>query len=444
MGLSLSDIQNRIKEESIKFLSWQFCTLHGEVKEVLSPVRDLQTVVENGCGIDGSCANYVPTNESDLILRPDLDTFMIQPWGSENDKTARFICDLYKVDGQTPFAMDPRGALRSVLTGMRKEFGDNWQFMTAPEMEYYLVTKNDRGVVLPIDTGYYCDVYPRDQGYDFRKKMSLTLDQLGFTTETNHHEGVQSKHEINFRYGKALPIADQIITFKQVIKHFASREGLTATFMPKPFYGHHGAGMHVHMSIFDTKADQNIFYDSAAEFQLAETGKQFMAGVMDHARGLAGITNPSVNSYKRLVPGFEVPIYVCWGLYNRSVMLRVPVSSPKARRFEMRCPDATGNPYLTLAALLAAGLDGIRRGLKLPPPVPELVYDLSAEERHIRNISSLPGNLKEALTCLEEDTFLHEALGSELIARFLELKWKEWSEFSSFVHPWEWKKYLDS
>jgi glutamine synthetase len=327
---------------------------------------------------------------------------------------------------------------------MKKEFGEHWQFMTAPEMEYYLVTKNEQGEVLPVDTGYYCDAYPRDLGYDFRKKMSLILDDLGFMTETNHHEGVQSKHEINFRYGHALRIADRTLTFKQIVKHFAAREGLIATFMPKPFYGHHGAGMHIHMSLYDSQKDQNIFYDPNAELQLSETGRQFMAGIMDHARGLAGITNPSANSYKRLVPGFEVPIYVCWGLYNRSVLLRIPVSSAKARRVEIRCPDATGNPYLTLAALLAAGLDGIRRGLKLPPPVPELVYDFSVEERHKRKISSLPGNLKEALTCLEEDTFLHEALGQELIAKFLELKWKEWSEFSSFVHPWEWRKYLDS
>ncbi len=443
MGYSLTEIQKKLEDENVQFLSWQFCTLFGEVKEVLTPTRDLESVIENGCGIDGSCAKYVPTNKSDLILRPDLDTFMIQPWGEEEDKTARFICDLYEVDGNTPFSMDPRGALRRVLEQMHTEFGKDWHFMTAPEMEYYLVRKNESGEVLPIDTGYYCDAYPRDLGYDFRKKMARTLDQLGFVTETNHHEGVQSKHEINFRYGHALPIADQTITFKQVIKHYAALEGMIASFMPKPFYGHHGAGMHVHMSILDSASDTNVFYDPSAEYQLSETGQQFMAGVMDHARGLAGITNPSVNSYKRLVPGFEVPIYVCWGLYNRSVLLRVPVSTPQARRAEIRCPDATSNPYLTLAALLAAGLDGIRRGLKLPPPVPELVYDFSPQERQARNIPSLPGNLKEALTCLEEDSLLRDALGQDLINRFLELKWKEWQEFSSFVHPWEWRTYLD-
>ena len=443
MGASLSDIQAQIEKEGIQFISWQFCTLHGEVKEVLSPVRDLHSVIEDGCGIDGSCAGYVPTNQSDLVLRPDLDSFMIQPWGGEEGKTARFICDLYQVDGKTPFAMDPRGALQRVLSRMNSEFGKSWQFMTAPEMEYYLVTRDEQGIVQPVDTGYYCDAYPRDRGYDFRKKMALTLDRLGFKTETNHHEGVQSKHEINFRYGEALPIADQTITFKQVVKHYAAREGLTASFMPKPFFGHHGAGMHVHMSLFDRNTEQNLFYDPDADLQLSKTGRQFMAGVMDHARGLAGITNPSVNSYKRLVPGFEVPIYVCWGLYNRSVLLRIPVSSPEARRTEIRCPDATGNPYLTLAALLAAGLDGIRRELELPPPVPELVYSFSAEERERRGIVSLPGNLKDALTCLEEDTYLHQSLGQELINRFLELKWKEWQEFASFVHPWEWDKYLD-
>jgi glutamine synthetase len=443
MGISVADIQKQIEEQNIRFLSWQFCTMHGEIKEVLTPARDLEGVVKNGCGIDGSCAGYVPTNRSDLILRPDLDTFLVQPWGTEEDKTARMICDIYEVDGTTPFPMDPRGALRRVLEEMRQEFGGHWRFQTAPELEYYLVTRNERGEVLPIDTGYYCDAYPRDKGYDFRKRMALILDQLGFVTETNHHEGVQTKHEINFRYGPALPIADKTLTFKQVVKHYAARDGLIASFMPKPFFGHHGAGMHVHMSILDTNTDHNLFYDPNAEYQLSEIGRRFMAGIMDHARGLAGITNCSVNSYKRLVPGFEVPIYVCWGLYNRSVMLRVPVSSPQARRVEIRCPDATGNPYLTIAALLSAGLDGIRRELELPPPVQELVYDFSPEEKKRRGIVSLPGNLKEALTCLEEDAYLIQSLGPALIKRFLELKWKEWADFSRFVHPWEWDQYLD-
>jgi glutamine synthetase len=443
MGMTLEDVKQRIKQDEIQFLCWQFCTLHGEVKEVLTPARDLESVVANGCGIDGSCAGYVPTNESDILLRPDLDSYLVQPWGEPEDKTARMMCDLYQVDGKTPFPKDPRGALQNVLKQMKNEFGAHWQFMIAPEMEYYLVTKIESGVVEPIDTGYYCDAYPRDQGYDFRKKMSRTLDSLGFVCETNHHEGVQTKHEINFKYGRALATADATITFKQVIKHFAARQGLIASFMPKPFYGHHGAGMHIHMSIFDETQNRNIFFDPDAEHQLSRAACQFMAGIMNHARGLAGVTNPSVNSYKRLVPGFEAPIYVCWGLYNRSVMLRVPVSSPQARRVEIRCPDATGNPYLTFAALLAAGLDGIRRGMQLPPPVSEIVYHVPPEERKARNIENLPGNLKEALHCLEENSYLQESLGRDLVSHFIELKWKEWDEYSQRVHPWEWKKYLD-
>lgn len=443
MGVTLKDVKQRIEKDKVQFLAWQYCTLHGEVKEVLTPTRDLESVVENGCGIDGSCAGYVPTNESDLLLKPDLESYMAQPWGEPEDKTARMMCDLYQVDGKTPFTKDPRGALKNVLQRMQDQHGAHWQFMTAPEMEYYLVKKDEVGTVEPLDTGYYCDVYPRDRGYDFRKKMSRTLDSLGFICETNHHEGVQTKHEINFKYGQALSTADATITFKQVIKHFAAKEGLTASFMPKPFYGHHGAGMHVHMSIFDSKENRNVFFDPKAEHQLSETGRQFMAGVMKHARGLAGITNPSVNSYKRLVPGFEAPIYVCWGLYNRSVMLRVPVSSPKARRVEIRCPDATGTPYLTFAALLAAGLDGIQQKMELPPPVSEIVYHLSPEERKSRDIPNLPGNLKEALHCLEEDTYLQDALGADLINRFLELKWKQWDEYSQRVHPWELATYLD-
>lgn len=444
MGVTLEDIKQQIERDKVQFLAWQYCTLHGEVKEVLTPTRDLESVVENGCGIDGSCAGYVPTNESDLLLRPDLDSYMAQPWGEPKDKTARMMCDLYQVDGKTPFTKDPRGALKNVLRRMQDQCGTHWQFMTAPEMEYYLVKRDEVGAVEPLDTGYYCDAYPRDRGYDFRKKMSRTLDSLGFVCETNHHEGVQTKHEINFKYGQALSTADATITFKQVIKHFAAREGLIASFMPKPFYGHHGAGMHIHMSIFDDKENRNVFYDPAAEYQLSDTGRHFMAGIMKHARGLAGITNPSVNSYKRLVPGFEAPIYVCWGLYNRSVMLRIPVSSPKARRVEIRCPDATGTPYLTFAALLAAGLDGIQQKMELPPPVSEIVYHLSPEERKSRDIPSLPANLKEALHCLEEDIYLQQALGTDLINRFLELKWKQWDEYSQRVHPWELEIYLDA
>lgn len=432
---------NMISEEEIHFVALQFSSFKGELKEIVLPARDLEDTLEHGCGIDGSCAGFVPVHKSDLVLRPDLESFRILPWGDPEHKTARIMCDLYQEDCQTPFPGDPRGALKRMIRSMRDEFGLNWEFTIAPEMEFYLLETDSNGDYVEHDTGFYCDIAPRDKGGVFRKKMSRILDSLGIICEKNHHEGVKTKHEINFKYGSAVSIADSTLAYKQAVKHFATESGLTASFMPKPFYGHHGAGMHVHLSLQDQS--QNLFYDPNADYQISEVGKSFMAGLMEHAPALAGVTNPSINSYKRLVPGWEAPVYICWALFNRSSLLRVPVSNPKARRVEIRCPDSTCNPYLAFAALLAAGLDGIRRNLNPDPPVSENVYDFTDQERRDRGIYALPGSLKEALDCLEADAILKTALGSELMESFIEVKRREWMEFSTFVHPWEILQYVN-
>jgi len=326
---------------------------------------------------------------------------------------------------------------------MKAEFGKGWDLYLAPELEFYLLARDDRGAFVPHDQASYFGMPPKDKGTEFRKKLSLVLDAMGFVCQKNHHEVPKGKHEINFLFGQALDIADSTVTYKYVVKRFAAEEGLTACFMPKPFFGTYGTGMHVHLNLKDTSTGENLFYGSGMEFDLSLTARQFMAGVLNHARGLAGLTNPSVNSYKRLVPGWEAPVYVCWGMWNRSALLRVPVSSPKARRVELRSPDASCNPYIAFAAILAAGLDGIRRGLDLPSPVNENVYAMSQTERTSKGIGTLPGNLKEALEALDQDEVLKSSLGEELVRKFLEIKWKEWSDFSTTVHPWELDKYVD-
>jgi len=415
----------------------------GEIKHVLVPARDLEDVLEDGCGFDGSSAGFVPVHQSDLTLRPDPATFRILPWGEPQHRTARLLCDIYGADGNTPWPTDPRGVLKKVVRNMKREFGETWNLYLAPELEFYLLMRDEGGSYLPHDQAGYFAIPPADRGTEFRKRLSLILDSLGFVCQKNHHEVPKGKHEINFRFGPALEVADATVTYKQVVKFFASQEGLVASFMPKPFFGTYGTGMHVHLNLRDEASGENLFQGGEEGHGLSPLAVHFMAGLLAHARGLAGITNPSVNSYKRLVPGWEAPVYISWGRWNRSALLRIPVSPPTARRVEFRCPDASCNPYLAFAAMLAAGLDGIRRRLPLSPPVDENIYAMSEHERVARGIQTLPRNLEEALVCLEEDQVLREALGEELIQKFLEIKRKEWEEFSVMVHPWELERYLD-
>lgn len=439
----MQSVIRKIGEDKVKFINFQFTTIDGAIRQLIHPARDLETLMQNGLGFDGSSCQYVPVNQSDLILKPDLSTYCLLPWGQPENKTARLICDVYSDDGSQPFRADPRGILKRVVQQMKAEFGRGWDFMLAPEIEFWLLAKDQYGQYLPADQGSYFEIPPYDRGCEFRKEISLALDTVGLVTEKNHHEVPNGKHEITFAYGDALTVADNTMTYRQVVKYLAGQKGLTASFMPKPFAWTYGCGMHVHLNLVDSRNKANLFYDPGEEFGLAQIARQFIAGLLDHAKGLAGVTNPSVNSYKRLVPGWEAPVYISWGFANRSSLLRIPASNPNAMRVETRNPDSSCNPYLAFAALLAAGLDGVRKRMQPPPFINDNIYALTADQKAARGIEDLPGDLKEALNALEADEVLCSALGESLLEKFLALKRKDVQEFATTVHSWELDKYLN-
>ncbi|MGD2271334.1 MAG: type I glutamate--ammonia ligase [Desulfobacterales bacterium] len=432
----------QMEQESIRFINFQFTTLDGSIRQLIHPARQLEHILEKGLGFDGSSCKYVPVNESDLNLKPDLSTYRILPWGSPENRTARLICDVYSADGSQPFTVDPRCILKRIVDEMKLEFGASWEFVLAPEIEFFLLEKNDLGEYLPHDRASYFEIPPYDKGTEFRKDLSRALESMGMVTEKNHHEVPNGKHEITFAHADAVRAADNTMTYRQVVKYMAGEKGLIASFMPKPFVWTYGCGMHVHLNLRDVEQDSNLFCDQAKENWLSDVARHFIAGLLRHARGLTGITNPTVNSYKRLVPGWEAPVYISWGFANRSSLLRIPAASPKALRIETRNPDSSCNPYLAYAALLIAGLDGVRRKMEPPPAINDNIYALSLETKKQRGIESLPGSLAEALTELEADETLCKAMGELFIEKFLELKWKESHEFATTVHPWELEKYV--
>lgn len=431
-----------LEKEGIYFISLQFTDILGGIRSLLIPRRDFEDVLQEGCTFDGSSAGFVGVHESDLTLIPDITTLRIFPWGEKEKRTARVICDVYLEDGKTPFDGDPRAVLRRTAAEMKRQLGEGVEFILAPEMEFYLLIKKEDGAWAPHDQATYFSIPPYDRGAEMRKELSHALESMGIPCSKNHHEVPKGKHEINFQHGEALSIADATVTYKQVVKHMSHEKGLIASFMPKPFFGTYGTGMHVHMNLFDRKRNKNLFSKNGRT-ELSSLGLYFLAGLMDHARGLAGITNPSVNSYKRLVPGWEAPVYIAWGRYNRSSLLRIPASSAKALRIESRSPDASCNPYLAYSVMLAAGLDGIKRKLTPPPSVEEDIYHMSPEERKKRAIADLPGSLKEALDEAERNPLIKATLGSNLFKKFLSFKRKEWENYSTQVHPWEIETYVN-
>ncbi len=438
-----SDILRRIEEDDIRFLNFQFTTIDGAIRQLINPARNLETLLDEGLGFDGSSCKYVPVSQSDLRLKPDLSTYRLLPWGKPENRTARFICDVYRGDGSELFPGDPRAVLKKAVSDMKAEFGQGWDFLLAPEIEFFLLEKDEKGHYIPHDRASYFEIPPYDRGTEFRKDLSRALDAMGVPAEKNHHEVPVGKHEITFGHGDALTTADNTMTYRQVVKYFAGEKGLVATFMPKPFIWTYGCGMHVHLNLKDTKKGTNLFADETREQGLSDIARHFIAGLLDHAPALAGITNPSVNSYKRLVPGWEAPVYVSWGFNNRSSLLRIPASSLKALRVETRNPDSSCNPYLAFTALLAAGLDGMRKGMEPPPYINDNIYALSPREKKERGIMDLPGSLKEALEALRDDTVLLDALGETLAEKFLEIKEKEAQDFAVTVHPWELEKYVN-
>jgi glutamine synthetase len=429
------------KEENVRYIRLQFTDLLGIIKNVEIPVSQLEKALDNKMMFDGSSIDgFVRIEESDMYLYPDLSTWLIFPWEiEEGRKVARLICDIYMPDG-TPFQGDPRGILKKA---MKDAHSLGFTSMNVgPEPEFFLFKLDEKGNVSTEvnDQGGYFDLAPVDLGENCRREIVLTLEEMGFEVEASHHEVAVGQHEIDFKYSDAVTAADNIMTFKLVVKTIARKHGLHATFMPKPIFGINGSGMHCHQSLF-TEAG-NAFYDESDELGLSKTAKHYLAGILAHSRGFAAITNPTVNSYKRLVPGYEAPCYIAWSAKNRSPLVRIPASRGLGTRVEVRNPDPACNPYLALAAMLQSGLDGIRRELPLQPAVNRNIYVMNEEERLENGIHSLPANLKEAIDELLSDELLVAALGEHAVTHFVEAKTIEWDMFRTTVTEWERNQYL--
>lgn len=434
------DIMRFADEENVKYIRLQFTDLMGISKNVEIPVSQLPKALDNKMMFDGSSIEgFVRIEESDMYLFPDLDTWVVFPWGTEFGKVARLICDVYMPDGK-PFEGDPRYILKKVMKEA-EELGYT-DFNVGPEPEFFLFKIDEKGEpTLDLnDQGGYFDFAPLDLGENCRRDIVLTLEKMGFEIEASHHEVAPGQHEIDFKYANALHAADQILTFKLVVKTIARQHGLHATFMPKPLFGVSGSGMHAHQSLFI--GNENAFYDESDELGLSQTAKYYLAGLLKHARGFAAITNPLVNSYKRLVPGYEAPCYVAWSAKNRSPLVRIPASRGLGTRLEVRNPDPAANPYLALAVMLKAGLDGIKNKLELQPAVDRNIYVMNEAEREANGIDSLPSTLKEAIECLKADRVICEALGEHAALHFIEAKEIEWDMFRTRVHEWERNQYM--
>lgn len=434
------DIIRIVEEENVRFIRLQFIDILGAAKNLAITRSQLEKALDNQCMFDGSSIEgFVRIEESDMYLRPDLDTFVIFPWAKESGKMARLICDVYRPDG-TPFIGDPRGVLRRVL---REAEDMGYSFNVGPECEFFLFHTDENGhpTTKTHDKGGYFELGPVDLGETARKDICLTLEDMGFEIEASHHECAPGQHEIDFKYGEALRSADNIVTFKLAVKTIAQQHGLHATFMPKPLFGIAGSGMHINMSL--CKDGKNAFYDPKDEkYGLSQVAYHFVAGILEHVKGMTAITNPLVNSYKRLVPGYEAPVYIAWSAENRSPLVRIPASRGEGTRIELRNPDPSANPYLTLAVCLAAGLDGIRRGLVPNESVDANVFELSEEEREAKGVENIPDNLDRAVRALKKDALLRQALGDHIFFKYIEAKEGEWNDYRQRVTPWELDEYL--
>ncbi len=442
MGYTKEDIIRKVKEEDIKFIRMQFTDIFGQLKNVALTASQVEKAVNNEVMFDGSSIQgFVRIDESDQYLYPDLDSFEVFPWRPAQGKVARLICDVYNPDG-TPFVGDPRGTLKRVLQ-KAKDMGYD-SFNVGPEAEFFLFQTDEEGkpTTKTNDEAGYFDLGPLDQGESTRREICLTLEQMGFEIEASHHEVAEGQHEVDFKYADALKAADNIMTFKLAVKTIAQRNGLHATFMPKPIYGINGSGMHTNMSLF--KDGKNAFYDPDGHKGLSKEAYSFIAGLLAHVKGMAAVTNPLVNSYKRLVPGYEAPCYLAWSASNRSALIRIPASRGAGTRVELRSPDPACNPYLELAVCLAAGLDGIEKGMEAPPEVTENIFAMDAEARAAAGIDNLPGSLAEAIEEMKIDPLIRETLGDHVFENYLEGKVKEWEEYRTTVTEWERNKYMIS
>jgi len=439
MGYTNEEVLNMTKEMNVKFVRLQFTDIFGVLKNVAIPVEQLPKALEGEIQFDGSSIEgFVRIEESDMNLRPDPDTFVIFPWRPKDGAVARLICDVYTPD-DTPFEGCPRGQLKKVIA---EAAAMGYSMNAGPEAEFFLFQTDGEGrpTLTTHDRAGYFDLTPMDLGENARRDMVLTLSDMGFEVEASHHEVAFGQHEIDFKYNDALATADNLATFRFVVRTIAQRHGLHASFMPKPIFGINGSGMHTHQSLFQDS--RNAFYDPKGSFELSETAFHYIGGLMEHVRAFTAITNPTVNSYKRLVPGYEAPVYMAWSHRNRSPLIRIPARRGEGTRVEVRSPDPSCNPYLALTVMLKAGLDGIKRKLTPPPPEDRNIYSMTAEERKERNIDSLPGSLEEALRELEKDPVIRDAIGEHIWERFSEAKSIEWDHYRIQIHAWEVERYL--
>lgn len=432
-------IIRRVKDEGVRFIRLQFTDIFGQMKNVTITASQIEKTLDNEMAIDGSSIEgFVRIEESDMRLFPDLSSFTILPWIPRHEGVARLICDVHLHDG-TPFVGDPRNVLKRAI---QKAEAMGYSFNVGPECEFFLfqLTEDGKPTTHTGDEASYFDMAPIDRGEGIRRDICLALEDMGFEIEASHHELAGGQHEIDFKYAGALETADRIMTFKLAVKTLAQRHGLHATFMPKPIFGVAGSGMHVNISL--NKNGDNAFYDPNGRLELSKEAYSFIAGMLAHVQGMTAITNPLVNSYKRLVPGFEAPCYLSWSVSNRSVLVRVPAARGARTRLELRSPDPSCNPYLALALCLRAGLDGVVRGLEPPAEIPENIFAMSPEKRKAMNVKSLPASLEEALAYMQEDALVLDTLGEHVWTHYLRGKQKEWEEYATRVSSWEVDKYL--
>ena len=438
---SKEDIIKFVEENDVEFIRLQFTDLFGILKNVAIPKSQLKKALDNQMMFDGSSIDgFARIEESDMCLRPDLDSFVIFPWRPQTGKVARLICDVYKTDG-TPFEGDPRHILKKAIAEAEKM---GYTFNVGPECEFFLFNVDENGAPTTNsnDQAAYFDLGPNDLGENARRDMVLTLEDMGFVVEASHHECAPAQHEIDFKYGEAVKTADSIMTFKLAVKTIAQRHGLHATFMPKPKANMAGSGMHINMSL--EKDGKNVFADENGKNGLSEEAYHFIAGLMKHINGIVAITNPLVNSYKRLIPGYEAPVYIAWSAKNRSPLIRIPAARGKGTRVELRNPDPTANPYLALAVCLIAGLDGIKNKLEVCDSVDANIYAMTKKERRERGIDSLPETLIDAVKHLEKDELIMEFLGEETAEKYIEAKKAEWKSYKVSVSEWEVNQYLST
>ncbi len=437
--LTKDDVFRLAKEMDVEFIRLQFTDIFGVLKNVAITADQLEKALDGELMFDGSSIDgFARIEESDMILKPDPASFVVFPWKPREGAVARMICDIYNPDG-TPFEGDPRFILKKV-TAEAKEMG--YTFNVGPEAEFFLFQVDAEGEPTTIthDRAGYFDLTPVDMGEDARRDMVLTLQQMGFEIEASHHEVAPGQHEIDFKYSDAVDIADKVVTFKFVVRTIAQRHGLHATFMPKPIFGIAGSGMHLNQSLM--KDGTNAFYNPDTPNQLSEVAMNYIGGLMKHIGAITAIINPNINSYKRLVSGYEAPVYVAWSNRNRSPLIRVPAKRGSSTRIELRSPDPSCNPYLALAVCLKAGLDGIKDNIQPPPPCERNIYEMTAQERKELNISNLPGSLEEALIELEKNKLITDVLGDHFMERYLQAKNDEWNRYRLHVHPWELDEYL--